>query len=225
MYLLFSMSVAPFPPPAPARGLGIALEIAAVYAGILLYIWRWQWSHPKAWIGLLMIVLASHLARRDRPAEMGLTLQGVRASATIVLPLALILFVPAVIVALVRGQLSISPVNSRALAAFAFYGMWCVIQQYLMQSYFHRRLMSVSSNRHLTSAIVALMFGAAHLPNPILTVATTLGGYVLAEVFARHRNIYPLALAQTVGGFLVAVLSPPSLIHNMRVGPGYFLNW
>jgi membrane protease YdiL (CAAX protease family) len=83
--------------------------------------------------------------------------------------------------------------------------------------------MRLASNHHVSCLFVALMFGAAHIPNPILMVATTLGGFILAEVFARHRNVYPLALAQTVGGFLIAALSPTSLIHNMRVGPGYFL--
>jgi membrane protease YdiL (CAAX protease family) len=82
--------------------------------------------------------------------------------------------------------------------------------------------MSLLRNRHLISTMVALMFGAAHIPNPILMIATTAGGFLLAEVFARHRNIWPLALTQTVGGFLIAALSPASLIHNMRVGPGYF---
>ncbi|PYV09174.1 MAG: hypothetical protein DMG23_11585, partial [Acidobacteria bacterium] len=61
----------------------------------------------------------------------------------------------------------------------------------------------------------------AHIPNPILMVVTTAGGFVLAEIYARYRNIWPLALAQTVGGFLAAALAPASAIHNMRVGTGY----
>ena len=154
---------------------------------------------------------------------MGLTLNKLRESGQVVLPIALTLFVPAVLYGVThRDLLIIPPPGLRVLPAFALYGLWCVFQQYLMQSYFHNRLMEISSNHHLTSSIVALMFGAAHLPNPILTVATTLGGFMFAEIFARHRNIFPLALAQTVGGFLIAVLSPPGLIHNMRVGPGYF---
>jgi len=199
-----------------------ALEVALIYAGILLYIWRWQFTHPRVWIFLLAVVLASHVAHRDGLASLGLTLDSLRASAQVVLPLALALFVPAVIYGFVHRGLLIIPPGRTVLTSFTMYGVWCVFQQYLMQSYFHHRLMSMSRNRHLTSALVALMFGAAHIPNPILMAATTAGGFILAQIFARHRNIWPLALAQTVGGFLIAALSPASLIHSMRVGPGYF---
>lgn len=198
------------------------LEVALIYAAILLYIWRWQFTHPRVWIILLAAVLASHVAHRDRLTSMGLTLGGLRASAQVVLPLALAFFVPAVIFGFVHHNLVVIAPGRAALTSFAMYGLWCVFQQYLMQSYFHHRLMSMSDNRHLTSALVALMFGAAHIPNPILMTATAAGGFILAQIFARHRNVWPLALAQTVGGFLIAALSPASLIHNMRVGPGYF---
>jgi membrane protease YdiL (CAAX protease family) len=81
--------------------------------------------------------------------------------------------------------------------------------------------MKAVRNRHLSSLLVGILFGSAHIPNPILMVATTVAGFVFAEVFARHRNIWPIALAQAVGGLLIAAVSPASLIHNMRVGPGY----
>jgi membrane protease YdiL (CAAX protease family) len=67
------------------------------------------------------------------------------------------------------------------------------------------------------------MFSAAHLPNLPLMIATLIAGCIFAEVFARHRNIWPLALAQAVGGLLLAAVTPDALIHHMRVGPGYFL--
>ena len=205
----------------PAAAFVTALEVALVYAGILLYIWRWQFTYPHAWMALLAVVLASHVAHRDRLAQLGLTFHGLRASARFVLPLALGFFLPTVIYGFASGALRVIQPGGRTLVSFFGYGVWCVFQQYLMQSYFHRRLMALTPNHHLSSALVALMFGAAHVPNPILTVATTLGGFALAEVFARHRNIFPLALAQTVGGFLIAALSPAASIHNMRVGPGY----
>lgn len=198
-----------------------AAEILIVYAGILLYIWRWQWTHPHFWMPLWAMILASHLAHRHSLRDLGLTPAGLRASAEVALPLALAVYLPVFLFALARHQLEILPPGKQTLAAFAGYGRWCVVQQYLAQSYFHRRLMELVPNPHHSSLVVALMFGAAHIPNPVLMVATTLGGFFLAEVFARHPNIWPLALAQTVAGFLIAALTPASLIHNMRVGPGY----
>jgi membrane protease YdiL (CAAX protease family) len=110
----------------------------------------------------------------------------------------------------------------QALVMLLGYGCWCAFQQYLTQSYFHNRLMLVIRNRHLSSALVGIMFSATHIPNIILMVATLVAGFVFAEVFSRHRNIWPLALAQAVGGLLLAAVAPDALIHHMRVGPGYF---
>ncbi len=202
------------------RGLAVS-EILLVYAGILLYIWRWQWTHPHFWMPLWAVILASHLAHRDSLRDMGLTPAALRASAEATLPLVLAVYLPVFLYALARHQLVVLAPGKQALAAFTGYGTWCVVQQYLTQSYFHRRLMELFNNPHHRSLVLALMFGAAHIPNPVLMVVTTLGGFFLAEAFARHPNIWPLALAQTVGGFLIATLTPASLIHNMRVGPGY----
>lgn len=206
----------------PAKQWATALEVLLVYSGILLYIWRWQFTYPRAWMALLAAVLASHVAHRDTLRGLGLAFVELRASARIILPFAVALYVPVVILGFASGRLLLLAPSKRTLASFAGYLIWCAFQQYVAQSYFHCRLMSLIPNRHVSSLLVALLFGAAHIPNPILMVATTLGGFVLSEVFARHRNVWPLALAQAAGGFLIAALSPASLIHNMRVGPGYF---
>jgi hypothetical protein len=204
------------------RRLATALEVLFVYAGILLYIWRWQFTYPHAWMALLAFVLASHFVHRDSVEQLGLTLRGLRSSAQTILPLAVALFVPGVMYGFASGKLLPTAPGTRTLVSFAGYGLWSLFQQYLTQSYFHNRLLRLVQDRHVSSLLVALMFGGAHIPNPILMIATTFGGFILAEVFARSRNIYPLALAHTVGGFLIAALSPAALIHNMRVGPGYF---
>lgn len=199
-----------------------AVEVLLIYAGILLYIWRWQFTYPRVWMVLLGAVLLSQIVRRDSPRDLGLTSRGLRGSARIVLPLAAALYVPALLYGFASHSLVLLAPSKRTLVTLVGYALWCLFQQYVTQSYFHVRLMRVVANRHLSSLVIGLMFGGAHLPSPILTVATALGGFILAEVFARHRNIWPLALAQAAGGFLIAVLSPASLIHNMRVGPGYY---
>jgi len=214
--------VVPLSAARPATQWATALEVLLVYAGILLYIWRWQFTYPRGWMALLAVVLASHVAHRDTLRGLGLAFVELRASARLILPLAAALYVLVVILGFASGRLALIAPGRRTLASFAGYLIWCAFQQYVAQSYFHCRLMSLIPNRHVSSLVVALLFGAAHIPNPILMVATTLGGFVLSEVFARHRNIWPLALAQAAGGFLIAALSPASLIHNMRVGPGYF---
>jgi len=203
------------------RALVAGLEVSAVFAGILLYIWRWQRSEPHIWLAILAVILASHALRRESFRDLGLSGAGLRRSAQIILPLALALYIPLFAYGVYAHRLDLLGPSWGALLLFMGYGIWCVAQQYLAQSYFHNRLMMAIPNRHLSSVIVAIMFSATHIPNPILTVATLIAGFAFAEAFARYRNIYPLALAQAVGGLLIAAISPESLIHHMRVGPSY----
>jgi hypothetical protein len=208
-----------------SAGLGrllTAAEAMVFFACVLLDIWRWQYTHPRVWILLLAAMLLTHIVHRDTPRTLGLGRLELRGSAAAVLPIALALYLPLLVFGLASGRLALLLPNRAALLYFTGYGAWCIGQQYLTQSYFHNRLLVVIRNPHLSSALVAVMFGAAHLPNPVLTAATALAGFIFSKVFARHRNIWPLALAQTVGGILIASVAPPSLIHNMRVGPGYW---
>ncbi len=198
------------------------LEAAALFACVLLDIWRWQHSHPYLWIAFLPVFAASHILHRDTIADLGLGRTNLGANAGLALPIMLALYIPMVIYGFASGRFHLFWPGPASGLYFLGYGSWCVCQQYLTQSYFHNRLMQAIRNRHVSSAVVALMFGAAHIPNPVLMVATTVAGFIFSEVFARYRNIWPLALAQTVGGFLIAALVPASVIHNMRVGPGYF---
>lgn len=199
-----------------------ALEVSLVYAGILYYVWLWRFTHPRLWMLILGIILVSQLARRDSLGALGLAPSQLWASAQIVLPLAAVAYVPLLVYGLVRHSLILIAPGMETLTLLVRYGTWCLIQEFLTQSYFHNRLMTVIQNPHRRSLVIALMFGAAHIPNPVLMVVTTIGGFCLAEIFARHRNIWPLALAHAVGGLLLAALLPKPLLHNMRVGPGYF---
>jgi hypothetical protein len=192
------------------------------FACVLLDIWRWQHTRPHLWILLVAAMFLTHILHRDNWRSLGLTRFDLRSNAAAILPIMLAFFAPLIVYGFSNGRLALLLPDRASLRYFLGYGAWCVCQQYLTQSYFHNRLMKVIRSRHLTSALVALMFGAAHLPNPVLTAATAVAGFVFSEVFARHRNIWPLALAQTVGGVLIAAVTPASLIHNMRVGPGYW---
>ncbi len=198
-----------------------AFEVALIFAGILTYIWRWQRTFHDAWIVLFALILLSHALHGDTLRGLGLGITNMRACAQWVLPLALLFYLPMLGYGWAHHRLAAILPNWQSLLSLLGYGIWCAFQQYLTQSYFNNRLMLVIHNRHVCSALVGIMFGAAHIPNPILIVATFVAGFVFAEVFSRHRNIWPLALAQAVGGFLLGAVSPESLIHHLRVGPGY----
>jgi hypothetical protein len=207
---------------APAVEIATAAEVAAVFAGILLYIWRWQHVYPHAWIGLWALVLASQVVHRDSFRTLGLTATDFLASAHWAWPVAIGLYLPLLAYGFVQHRLLLPHLTWQAPLLLLGYGSWCAVQQYLAQSYFHNRLMLVMRNRHARSLLVGIMFSATHIPNVILMAATLVAGVVFAEVFARYRNIWPLALAQAVGGLLLAAVSPEALIHHMRVGPGYY---
>ena len=208
----------------PSRQLAIttALEVALILAGILLYIWHWQRTNPHVWIVLFALILASHVLHRDTLRGLGLGGNALRACAQWVLPVAVFLYLPMLFYGLRHHYLAFLRPTWQSLILLLGYGCWCAFQQYLTQSYFHNRLMLVIRNRHVSSALVGIMFSATHIPNLILMVATLIAGWVFAEVFFRYRNIWPLALAQAVGGLVLAAVAPDSLIHHMRVGPGYF---
>jgi hypothetical protein len=199
-----------------------ACEVALVYAGILAYIWRWQYTFPHVWMALYAVILASHFFHRDTLRGLGLTLTELRASAGLALPVAILFCLPMLLYGFARHSLMLVQPSWQSLIPLLGYGSWCTFQQYLTQSYFHNRLMLIIRNRHVRSVLIGIMFGATHIPNPILTVVTAIAGFIFAEIFARHRNIWPLALAQAVGGLLLATVAPDALIHHMRVGPGYF---
>jgi hypothetical protein len=199
-----------------------AIEVSLTFAAILSYIWRWQHSHPLLWIPLLAWIFMTHFLHHDTLRGLGLGLTGLRSSAEWLFPIAILLYLPLLADGISHHELSLLHPTWRSLLMFLGYGIWCAFQQYLAQSYFHNRFALIIRNAHLRCVVVGILFGATHLPNLILTIATLVAGFVFAEAFARYRNIWPLAFAQAVGGILLAAVAPDALIHHMRVGPGYF---
>ena len=208
--------------PGGPLAIAAALEVALIFGGIIAYIWCWRHTYPHAWMALLAVVLASHVLHRDTLHGLGLGSTDLRNSAKWVLPLAVLFYVPMLYYGFEHDRLMLLRPMWNSVLLLLGYGSWCVFQQYLTQGYFHNRLMLIVRNTHVRAVLVGVMFSATHIPNVILMVATFVAGVVFAEVFARYHNIWPLALAQAVGGLLLAAVSPEHLIHHMRVGPGYF---
>jgi membrane protease YdiL (CAAX protease family) len=100
------------------------------------------------------------------------------------------------------------------------YAIWALEQEFILQSFFYVRLESFLGSRRAVWG-AALLFCAAHLPSPVLTLLSLIGGLLFCEMFRRYRNIFPLGLVHAVLGLTIAASFPDSLLHHMRVGLGY----
>jgi hypothetical protein len=108
------------------------------------------------------------------------------------------------------------------VGSFGGYVIWALFQQLLLQGYFLLRLVRVLSSENWAAVAAASLFAVAHLPNPILTPVTLLWGLVACFVFLRGANIWPLAVAHAIFGICLSVTVPGPVMHNMRVGLGYY---
>lgn len=103
----------------------------------------------------------------------------------------------------------------------AEYALWALMQQFILQVYVFLRLLRMGLRRAPALALAAVLFAAAHLPNPLLVPVTLLWGLVSCLLYLRYRNLYPLALAHGILGMCLAVTVPNAVHHHLRVGLGY----
>ena len=107
---------------------------------------------------------------------------------------------------------------------FLAYIVWALIQQFILQDFFLARLLRITPRRALAVIAAGLLFALAHVPNPLLVIATVVWGIVACALFLRYRNLYVLGLAHAILGMCIAVAVPNAVHHHMRVGLGY-LRW
>lgn len=196
------------------------LEPLSLFALIMAYIWMLRFSHQGIWLAILVLMLLSHAARRERPETLGFRARGLRAC--------LLEFAPALtLLALVMvacGMLfqTTRPLHvDEALVDWAAYLPWGLFQQYILNGYFLNRFDAVLSRR-AAPVVSAALFSSAHAPNWFLMVITLLTGYCCAGIYRRYRNLYLLAVAHATVGFLLFLVVPDSISHHLRVGPGWF---
>ena len=96
--------------------------------------------------------------------------------------------------ALVKGHFSF-PLHTVLL--LLLYPVWGIIQQFLVLGVVVGNLEKVpmlGENRVVLVLLGALVFGAVHLPNLLLTAGTTVLALVYVPVFLRHRSVWSLGL-------------------------------
>jgi len=100
------------------------------------------------------------------------------------------------------------------------YGIWALLQQFILQSFMYLRLEAVLGGRRAVFGS-ALLFSAAHIPNPWLVALSLIGALFFCEMFRRYRNLFPLGLVHAALGLTIAASLPDHWLHHMRVGIGY----
>jgi membrane protease YdiL (CAAX protease family) len=96
------------------------------------------------------------------------------------------------------------------------YVTWALVQEFMLQSFFFTRCEELFGSAPAVW-VAATLFSAAHLPNPILTTFTLIGGLFFCEMFRRYRSIYPIGIVHAALGLTIAVTIPDGLLHSMRV--------
>jgi hypothetical protein len=197
------------------------LEIGAAYGLILAVIWtprpvqRWLWIVAVAGVAILMWrSFEGWRAMGFTTANLGRSLWVVGAA----------LGVAAISVAVAARlhTLHLPPGGATAFfETYIAYAIWTGVQQFLLQGFFLLRMLRVVPKAALAALITAVLFAAAHLPNPVLTLATLVWGFLACLLFIRYRNLYPLGVAHAILGIAVAITVPGPVVHNMRVGLGY----
>lgn len=198
----------------------ILLEIVVGYGFILAAIWTPEGPLKFAWMMLAVVSIVSFTLVDGYSAEqMGLGIPPARGSAIILFfGLLMAASVPAV-AALMGENLAPAPVPWHSAWQYA---IWAVVQQFILQSFVYVRLESWLGSRKAVSAAAGL-FALAHIPSPILTVCTLIGGLFFCEMFRRYRNIFPLGMAHALLGWTVAASFSDGILHHMRVGIGYLM--
>ena len=208
-------------------------QIAITFLFLELAIWaptthiRNLWSAIAA-ITILLLVLINVLinilidSRLSRPslARLGLGLPGMfGASVVLGIGLATAGFMLILVYSL-GGQIPANPAWFPDLQSASGYILWALIQEFILQSFFFNHFEELYGS----SAAVwmaSTLFAAAHLPSPVLTTATLIGALFFCEMFRRYRSLYPLAIVHAMLGLTIAIITPDSLLHHMRVGIGY----
>lgn len=186
------------------------------------YIWQLQTSIWSSWVIFPVWLIGSFFLRRDTPKSLGWRADNfwsaTKRSAAVFIP-----FIAGLgLVGLALGGWH--RLSDHLLVANHLFGYlaFCLLQQLGLNSFVTNRLLVTMESPVRASLLAGTIFAALHWPNPVLVPLTWIGGIAMSWLFARERNILPLAIGQGILGTLVWWAFPVAWHHAMRVGPGYY---
>ncbi len=204
----------------PRRSL-VWAQIIVVYVFVELALWAPTRALRNRW-ALLAAIAVAIAVLLDRPSRtrLGFRLPTARAASLIFGVSAAAVLLIVVLTKLAGGAIPANPSWSPDLRSALGYLVWSLLQEFILQSFFFTRFEDLYGPSNAVW-IASSLFALAHLPSPILTIATLIGSLFFCEMFRRYRSLYPLAIVHPVLGLTLAFTVPDSLLHHMRVGLGY----
>lgn len=196
------------------------VELFLFYGLILLVLWTpgsWQ---PLLWGVALSSMLAVTYFKFDGPQSIGLGKVNLRQSIWIA-GAALAAASIAVLLAVRLNTLQLPVDPAWFFMHYGAYVIWAFVQQLGLQCFFLPRLSRLLPDGISAAAMAAVLFAGAHLPSPILMLATLVWGFVACLLFLRYRDVYSLAIAHAILGITIGITIPGAVDHNMRVGLRY----
>lgn len=203
----------------------VGAEMIIVFAFLELALWaptheiRNRWAAISA-LAILVISVIDMLLDRQSLQRLGLGLPKMfGTSVVLVTGVATSAFL-ITLVSRAGGEIPANPAWFPTPQSTWGYLLWALIQEFILQSFFFNRWEELYGS---STAVwmASTLFAAAHLPSPVLTTATLMGALFFCEMFRRYRSIYPLAIVHALMGVTLALITPDSLLHHMRVGIGY----
>jgi membrane protease YdiL (CAAX protease family) len=195
------------------------LEALAMFGLIMAYIWKLRGVHPAIGIAIPVLMVLSHVVRRESPRALGFQVRNLGGQ---LYELGLVLILIAV--ALLGAGMTLGTVRQigfvDVLLSLAAYLPWGLVQEYALNGYFLNRF-DAALSKGAASLLAALLFCAAHAPNPFLMAITLPLGWCATQLYRRTRNLYLLGIVHAIVGLLLFLMVPDSVSRHMRVGPGW----
>lgn len=202
-------------------------EIVSIVTSCLIAEWViFAFAGRSKLIGAAPVVLAlafmifSHRQRGESLKEIGFRFDNLVAALGWVLLLTVVVVVLIVVTGWVlkKGSFSFAVPRPRFLLII----FWALFQQYALQGFINRRAQLVFGKGIKSILLVGIVFGLLHLPNPLLTVLTLVGGVLWAAIYQRQPNLFALAVSHTIVSITLALTLAQDVFYNLRVGFKYF---
>ena len=204
------------------RQIGTLAEAVCFVGYVGLYIWKLQVQVPASWWVFVVWLGASAVLRRDTPKTLGWRADNLWVATK---RAGRFFFPPALgicVIGIFLGMLKRAPAHWTEPKHLFGYMAFCLLQQVGLNSFLTNRLLGAFEKPWAAAMTAGIAFAALHWPNPVLVPLTLVGGIAMAWLFAKERNILPLAVGQAILGALVGSAFPLAWHHSMRVGPGYW---